>query len=392
MNLVRLSLAGLRGSRLTHVLNILVLALGLGTVTLLLLFSAALTGRLVRDAKGIDIVVGAKGSPLQLVLSAVYQADVPTGNIPLEAVDVLRRDPLIDRAVPLALGDAVGRFRIVGTTPDYIDLHGARLARGALWQHPMEAVLGADAASTLHVKIGDHFTGAHGTAGNGMAHKEFPYAVTGILARTGGVIDRLALTSVESVWEIHAHPGQADVPREVTAVLLHARTPLAIVVLPHRINTQTAWQAAVPSIEAARLIALLGFGISAFRALAFVLIGSAGIGMLIALVMRMRERRQEFAVLRLLGATRWHLFACVLIEALVLAASGAVAGLLLGHLAAYALGAWFPSGEALSAMSAQLRPSEWRVPAAALAIGCIAALFPAWTAYRSDVAASLSGA
>jgi putative ABC transport system permease protein len=253
-------------------------------------------------------------------------------------------------------------------------------------------VLGADAASALRLKIGDHFIGAHGVSGNGAGHKEFPYVVTGILARTGGVIDRLALTSVESVWEIHAHPGQAEAPKEVTAVLLHARTPLAIVVLPHRINTQTAWQAAVPSIEAARLIALLGFGIAAFRALAFVLIGSAGIGMLVALVTRMRERRQEFAVLRLLGATRWHLFASVLIEALVLAASGAVAGLLLGHLTAYALGAWFPSGEALAAISVQFHASEWRVPAAALVVGCIAALVPAATAYRSDVAASLSGA
>ena len=114
MNLITLSLAGLRGGRLTHALNILVLALGLGTVTLLLLVSGALTDRLVRDGRGIDIVVGAKGSPLQLVLSAVYQADVPTGNIPLDAVDTLQHDPLINHAVPLALGDAVGRFRKIG--------------------------------------------------------------------------------------------------------------------------------------------------------------------------------------------------------------------------------------------------------------------------------------
>jgi putative ABC transport system permease protein len=391
MNLLTLSLAGLRGSRLTHGLNILVLALGLGTVTLLLLFSGALTDRLVRDGRGIDIVVGAKGSPLQLVLSAVYQADIPTGNIPLDAVESLRRDPLIERAVPLALGDAVGRFRIVGTTAQYIDLYGATLSRGALWQHPMEAVLGAGAAARLHLGVGDHFTGAHGVTGNGPAHTEFPYTVTGILAPTGGVIDRLALTAVESVWEIHAHHGQAATPPEVTAVLLQARTPLAIVSLPHRINTQTGWQAAVPSFEAARLVSLLGVGASAFRALAIVLIVSAGLGMLIALVTRMRERRRELAVLRLLGATRSQLFVTVLIEALALAATGAAAGMLLGHAAAWALAAWLPSGETLSAMSLHLAPSEWQIPAAALAVGILAALIPAVTAYRSDVAVALRG-
>jgi putative ABC transport system permease protein len=157
VNLLTLSLAGLRGGRITHVLNILILALGLGTVTLLLLFSGALTDSLVRDGRGIDIVVGAKGSPLQLVWSAVYQADVPTGNIPLEAVETLRNDPMIAEAVPLALGDAVGRFRIVGTTPDYIGLYGAHLATGVLWQHPMQAVLGAEAAAHLHLAIGAQF-------------------------------------------------------------------------------------------------------------------------------------------------------------------------------------------------------------------------------------------
>jgi putative ABC transport system permease protein len=391
MNLVTLSLAGLRGARLTHTLNILVLALGLGTVTLLLLVSAALTDRLVRDGRGIDLVVGAKGSPLQLVLSAVYQADVPTGNIPLDAVETLRRDPLVDQAVPLAMGDSVGRYRIVGTTPEYIGLYGATLSRGALWQRPMEAVLGADAAAHLHLGIGDKFVGAHGVNGNGPKHVEFPYTVTGILRPSGSVIDRLTLTAVESVWEIHARPGEPQAPREVTAVLLHARTPLAIVVLPHRINTQTTWQAAVPSQEAARLVSLLGFGAAAFHALAIILIVSAGLGMLIALITRLRERRQECAVLRLLGATRLQLFTTVLIEALALAAIGAVAGLLLGHVSAFVLASWFPSGETLAAMSLRPLASEWRIPLAALAVGFLAALIPAVTAYRSDVAAVLGG-
>jgi putative ABC transport system permease protein len=392
MNLLRLSLAGLRGSRLTHALNILILALGLGTVTLLLLFSSTLTERLTRDARGIDLVVGAKGSPLQLVLSTVFQSDIPTGNIPLGVADAYLHNPMVDFGVPLALGDAVGTFRIVGTTPDYLRLYDATLARGRLWQRPMEAVLGAATTRYLRLGIGDTFVGAHGVNGTGGAHKRFPYTVTGILAPTGSVIDRLVLTSVESVWKVHENHFQVARPREITALLLRVRTPLAIIILPHQINSETALQAAVPSFEAARLFSLLGFGLAAFRALAGVLVVSAGLGILIALVTRIRERRHELAVLRLLGASRGQLFAIVLIEAMVLAGFGAAAGLLLGHTAAWALAEWLPSGHALASMSVGWQPTEWRIPAAALTIGFLAATIPAVTAYRSDVSSALGGA
>lgn len=392
MNLLTLSLAGLRGARLTHTLNILILALGLGTVTLLQLFSSTITERIVRDTRGIDLVVGAKGSPLQLVLSAVFQADIPTGNIPLDEAATILRSPMVESGAPVALGDSVSSFRIVGTTPDYLRLYGAALARGRLWQRPMEAVLGAETVRHLRLAIGDSFAGAHGLTGKGDVHKGFPYTVTGILAPTGSVIDRLVLTSVESVWKVHENRFRLAQPREVTAVLLHVRTPFAIVTMPHQINSQTALQAAVPSFEAARLLSLLGFGLAAFRALAGILIVSSGLGILIVLVTRMRERRQELAVLRLLGASRGQLFITVLIEAAALATIGAAAGLLLGHAAAWGLAEWLPSGHALAAMNVGWQPSEWRIPAVALGIGFIAAAIPAVTAYRSDVSLALRGA
>jgi putative ABC transport system permease protein len=392
MNLLTLSLAGLRDARLTHALNILVLALGIGTVTLLLLFSGSMTDRLVRDARGIDMVVGAKGSPLQLVLSTVFQADIPTGNIDAGEVAVLAHNPMIARAVPLALGDAAHGFRIVGTTPEYLGLYGAHLAAGRVWQAPMEAVLGAQAAQAMRLHLGDQFVGAHGIRGDGEMHTGFPYTVTGILAPTGRVIDRLIMTPVESVWRVHEDEKRPGDPLEVTAVLLQARTPLALVMLPHVINSRTPYQAAVPSFEAARLFSLLGLGLSAFRAMGGVLIVSAGLGMLIALVTRLRERRSELATLRLLGASRGQLFVSVLIEALVLAGIGAVAGIALGHAVAWGLSVYVPSGQALASMSIGWRSSEWSLLAVALGVGVLAAVIPAVTAYRSDVSSALGGA
>jgi putative ABC transport system permease protein len=395
MNLLTLSIAGLRGGFLTHALNSIVLGLGLGTITLLLLFSAAVGDRIVRDARGIDLVVGAKGSPLQLVLSTVFQADVPTGNIPLAEALTLLKNPMIERGVPMALGDAVKSFRIVGTTPDYLDVYGARLAEGRIWGQPMEAVLGAETARRLKLSVGDSFVGAHGVAGNGEAHAATPYTVTGILAPTGSVIDRLALTPIESVWKVHEghrhhEAGTPEAGPEVTAILLHVRTPLAVVTLPHQIDAQTGMQAAIPSFEAARLLSLLGFGLDAFRALAGILIASAGLGMLIALVTRMRERRRELAVLRLLGATPAQLFATILIEAMLLAGAGAALGLLFGHAIVWGLAEFLPAGHALAGMSLGWRPSEWLIPAVALGIGLVASLVPAVTAYRTDVSAALA--
>jgi putative ABC transport system permease protein len=393
VNLFTLSLAGLRGNGLTHALNSVLLGLGLGTVTLMLLISGAIGDRVVRDARGIDLVVGAKGSPLQLVLSTVFQADIPTGNIPLAEADTLLHNPMIDRGAPLALGDAVKGFRIVGTTPNYLDFYGAKLGEGQIWQQPMDAVLGATVAAKLQLHVGDSFVGAHGVAGNGEMHEGSPYHVTGILSPTGSVIDRLVITPVESVWQVHeGHHHQEDGgAREVTAVVLHAKTPLAIVTLPFQINSQTNYQAASPSIEAARLFSTLGFGLTTVRAFGGILIVSAGLGMLIALTTRLRERRRELATLRLLGATPRQLFAMVVIEAMLLAALGAILGLVFGHAAGWAMEALLPAGDAMTAMDLHARASEWAIPALAFGVGLIAAILPAVGAYRTDVASALAG-
>jgi putative ABC transport system permease protein len=399
MNVWRLALASLRDARLTQLLNVATLALGLGTLTMLLLIAGSVTDRLVRDAQGIDLVVGAKGSPLQLVLSTVFQVDNPTGNIPLAEVGTLAADPLIARAVPLALGDAAQGFRIVGTTPDYLSLYRAGFAVGQVWSEPMQAVLGATAARAMGLALGARFVGAHGVLGNGMSHSATPYTVTGILAPTGRVIDRLILTPVESVWKVHEGHGHAHAAgdgdsadaggREVTAVLLQGRTPLAQIALPYRINRDTPFLAAVPAQEWARLLGVLGFGFAAFRAVGWALVASAALAMQLALLARLRERRQDWAVLRLLGASRTQVFMVILIEAMLLAAAGGVSGLVLGHSAGLLIATLAPVGSAVSVLDASLRRSEVVIPVTALLIGVVAAGVSILAAHRRDVAQDL---
>src|SRR4029079_14920989 len=174
---------------------------------LLLLATAQLEERMGRDARGIDLVAGAKGSPMQLVLSAVFHLDGPTGNIPLAAAQALERSPAVKKSIPLALGDSFRGHRVVGTSHDYPAHYGAKLAAGQLWNAPMEAVLGADVAMQARLAVGSTFTGAHGLAEGGDLHEQEPFKVVGVLAPTGTVLDRLVLTSIESVWEIHEHGG-----------------------------------------------------------------------------------------------------------------------------------------------------------------------------------------
>ena len=201
----RLALAYARRRPLATILVVLLLSLGVAIVTLTLLVTHEIEARLTRDAEGIDLVVGAKGSPLQLVLAGVYHADVPPGNIPLSSLADLRAHPQISEVIPLALGDSVHGYRIVGTEPSLVAHYHGVPARGALWTKPMDAVLGSDVARATGLDVGATFTGSHGLADGGGEHAGQPYSVVGVLAATGTVLDRLVLTPLESVWNVHEH-------------------------------------------------------------------------------------------------------------------------------------------------------------------------------------------
>jgi putative ABC transport system permease protein len=189
MSLLTISFAYLRSRLLGTILVATLLALGIATITVLMLVTAQLEERMQRDARGIDLVAGAKGSPLQIILSAIYHLDVPTGNISLARANEIARHRLVRRAIPLALGDSFHGFRIVGTNTDYPALYGAGLAAGTWWNKPLEAVLGSEVAAQTGLGPGATFAGAHGLGEGGGEHGDARYKVVGVLAPTGSVID-----------------------------------------------------------------------------------------------------------------------------------------------------------------------------------------------------------
>ncbi|NBS46591.1 MAG: ABC transporter permease [Betaproteobacteria bacterium] len=374
-------------------LNLALLAVSVASITLVLLVREQVDRAFERDLAGIDVVVGAKGSPLQLILAGVFHIDLPPGNIPWSEVQALRENPQVAQLIPLSLGDSFRGFRIVGTSGEYIAHYGAALASGAMWAAPMEAVVGTQVAREAGLRVGASFAGSHGLGAGGSTHDQAPYTVTGVLAPCRCVLDRLILTATDSVWQLHEKMNAADeadrralqAEREVTMALIRYRSPLAAVTFPRYINASTPLQAASPAVEVTRLFRLLGVGTEVLRGFGVALLLAAGLSMFIAMWSAVRERLADLAMLRMLGAPAGRVAGLVACEALWLAWIGTAVGLAAGHALAEAVGQVLQAQRSLPITGAYLAAAEAWIALLALGVAAVAALLPALTAYRVDV-------
>ncbi|HXE98360.1 MAG TPA: ABC transporter permease [Dongiaceae bacterium] len=421
MNSLSLSYAYLRHKVLSTALTITTFAAGVAMIVVMLLVNAQLQNEFSSNLKGIDLVVGGKGSPMQLILSSVFHLDVPTGNIPLDEAEKLGKHPMIKEAIPLALGDNYQGFRIVGTTQAYPAHYQAMMKPGGrYWEKEMEAVLGAEVAAKSGLKPGDTFSGSHGLTSGGELHSEFPYKVVGILEPTGTVVDRLALTGRESVWYIHEHHDhdhdedadehrneahhhgndhadehdhehehghghEHEHEREITALLISYNSPLAAVGLPRLVNSTTSMQAASPAFEIARLTAFMGTGTETLKYFAWFLIILAGFGIFAGLYNAMNERRYDLALMRSFGARPGKLFALMMSESLVVSLISVAVGLMMGHLLVEGIATWLAGTKHIHMTGRLFLPEEiWLIPTT-LIVGALAALLPAVRVYRIDI-------
>jgi putative ABC transport system permease protein len=372
-------------------LNVLLIALGVATMTVLLLVSTQMERSFERDLAGVDVVVGAKGSPLQMILAGILHVDVPAGNIPLEAAQELAKDPRVKQLIPLSLGDSFEGFRIVGTTHAYPALYGAKLAAGALWTQPMQAVAGADVSGRL--SLGATFAGTHGLASGGEVHDKAKYQITGHLQRCGCVLDRLILTSTESVWQVHekeialdeADKKALQEEREITFGLIQYVSPLAAVSFPRFVNQSTDLQAAAPALEITRLFRMLGVGTQVLQAFAAVLLAVAAISLWMSITQALRERRGDLAMLRMLGASHGKVASLLLVETLLLALVGWLTGVLLGHLLTSVIAYLLAQERSLVISGALWLPEELLLLAGVLGLSVLAVAWPLRQVYGQDV-------
>lgn len=381
---------------LNTLLSILLLASSVAIITLLIVMQKQFEEQFSSNADDIDLVLGAQGSPLQLVLSSVYQVDTPTGNIDYDSASVWMRHPFVQLAIPLAYGDNYLGYKIVGTTPEYLEKFKAEITKGKIFEKEFEVVLGYTVAQKLNLKLGDKFNGTHGDAKEGEKHEEFQYVVVGIASKTGKVVDNIILSTIGSVWAMHGHEheeGHEDVqePKEITSVLLKFRSKMGIVTWPRIISQNTKMQAASPAIEINRLFTLFGIGLKTLEYLAYGIMLISGISIFISLFNRLKERQYEFALLRLHGASRFQILSLVIVESLFLCSVGYFFGTIIGR-----IGLRWISNATAEDFKMEFNPIEiiWDKEGylflITLFVGILAAIIPAVKAYRMNISKTLA--
>lgn len=363
-----------------------------------------------REAALFDIVVGAKGSPLQLVLSSVYHMDVPTGNVPYALYEKLRANPRIETAIPIGLGDNYKGYRIVGTEPHLFELKENTdgplffgLQDGRYFKDDFEVVLGQQVAQTTQLKVGDTFAGTHGlvsTPGS-EEHGDFPYRVVGILKPTGTAQDRAIFGSLGSVWRIHDAEAQEHQsiqgtaakeppPRETTAVLVRLKARGLRLWVADDVRKNTEGMPAIPVNEILRLYQ------NVLEPMQRILLTVAGAVVVVAcltvlttLYQAAERRRRDVAIIRCLGGKRYEVGLLMLLEATLLTLTGIAAGWLLGH------GLLMAGGEIIR-LRTGLLINPWSIDAVELkALGVVAlcglaaGLVPAIACYRRTPAHDL---
>ncbi|MEL6389100.1 MAG: FtsX-like permease family protein [Bacteroidota bacterium] len=418
MNLLRFTWKNLRYRPLAMLLSLVLFSLGVGLISLLFLLEDQLQDNFEKNLAGVDLVIGAKGSPLQMILSSMYHIDAPTGNIPISEIRPFLnpKHPLIESALPISLGDSYRGFRIVGSSTEILDWYEASIAEGEIWTKNFDVTLGAAVAGTLDMKIGDRFKSSHGFLDDeDMAHDDVQdFVVRGILNRTGSVIDQLILTTPQTYWYVHEvsneidatnsdhvdHDHHSEVPlplieeegsRDITNLLLRFRGHnFQALNMQRSINENTDMQAATPAIEINRLFALMDSGEKVLKILAYVIVLVSGLSIFIALFSSLRERRYELSLLRVMGAGKVRLFGMIILEGLFLAFIGYLIGTVLAHLGMEIIGRILSADYRYSFTGITFLTKELWLLAGALLIGLVASFIPAQQAAQTDIAETLS--
>ena len=311
----------------------LLMILGMTIITVSILVNQITKDTFNKNNPNLDVVVGAKGSPLQLVLSSIHHIDIPTGNISYKNAKNIIKHPAIKFGVPISLGDNFQNFRIVGTDKKLFKLYNAEIKIGSIWEKPMQAVIGYNVATLTKLKIEKFFVGSHGMIDTGDIHAEQPYKVVGILKRTGTVLDNLIITSLESVWSLHSNQNDAVMNNnnlEVTALLLKYKNKTSAFSFPRLINKNTNMQAASPNLEISKLFKLTGEAHKVINYLSVLIVSLSFVGILFTLLNNISERKYDLAILRTLGFTKEKIFSIILIEGMTISFLGSFIGLMFG--------------------------------------------------------------
>ena len=396
MNIFKLSIKNILNKPLSSAISLALLVLGIGIISLLLQLNSLIKNQMDNNLKGIDMVVGAKGSPLQLILSSVYHVDSPTGNISLDEAEKISENRMVGSSIKLLYGDNYKGFRIVGAEKKFIDLYKGVIKEGKEWKNSYEVLVGSKVHKKLKINIGDELVSSHGLRETGESHDDKSFKVVGILKPSNSVMDQLIITSPQSVWSIHDNHDHQEGDdhlhndKEITAMLIKFKSPMNIIQFPRQINENTNLQAAVPSYEISRLFKLFGFGIETLSYLAYIIIIVSGFSLFINLFNSMSERKYEMALIRTLGASRFQLSTMIIFESLMLTISGFILGMLFSRFGVMFVSSLMEESLNYSINSFRILSEEYWLLGLSVLIGFISSIIPALQVYNMNISKILA--
>ena len=414
MAILSLTLRSLLNRRYTALLTIS--AIALSTALLLGVERVRVEARagFAQTISGTDLVVGARGGQVQLLLYAIFRLGNPTNTMRWDSYRAIARHPAVAWSVPLMLGDAHRDFRVLGTTPDYFTRYrygrgrALEFAAGQPFADVFDAVLGADVARQLGYALGHELTISHGTgAVSFVQHDTLPFRVVGILAKTGTPVDRtihVGLAGIEAVhlgWEGGAAPRHAPTaaavameltPQAISAALVGLESRLALFGVQREINHYASepLTAVIPGVALQELWDLMGVAERALLAISACVVGVGLLGMLTAILSGLNERRREMAILRSVGARPLQVFGLLMSEAWLLALLGAALGVALLYGALWLGRPLIEAQWGLYLAIGPLAPREWALLAIILGIGTLIGAVPGYRAYRYSLADGLT--
>ncbi len=380
-----------------------------------------------QSVSGVDLIVGARSSPVQLMLFSVFHIGSVPQSMSMDSVQQLSQHRSVSWVVPLSLGDSHRGFPVLGTTPAYFqhfaygDKQPLALQQGAVFAGNLdglyEAVIGAEVAHKMGYGLGQRITLGHGMHDHDHDHEveeadehaDKPFKVVGILAPTGTPVDRTVHVSLQALQALHLDwvagtpmPGgqiPADQarkfnlePEEVTAALVGLKSRAAVFNVQRFVNQYEveALMGVMPGVALGELWSVLGVGENALLAVSALVALVSVVSLMAVVLAGLNERRRELAVLRAVGAGPRHVLGLLTLEGVWVTCAGVVLGVLLAQAGMALATPWLQQSLGIRLQMAVPLPTQLALAGAVLLAGLLASLGPAWRAYRLSLADGLS--
>lgn len=417
MVLFSLAWHSLKNRKLTTALTVLSIALSVALLVGVELVRVGARESFSNTISQTDLIVGARGGTLQLLLYSVFRMGSATNNLRYETYRHFARHPAVDWTIPYSLGDSHRGFRVVGTTPDFYSRYRYRrdrkieLAQGRIPDAVFDVALGSDVAASLGYRIGDPIALTHGVSGaHGILdHDDKPFKVCGILGRTATPVDRSLYIPLEGMEAMHIDWGQGAPPmpgeetpasqihkqdlkvEQITAFLLRAKSRIDTLRLQREINTYEAepLTAIIPGVALAELWLTVSYAEDALSVVTFFVLIVGLLGMLVSLYTSLNERRREMAILRAIGAGPAKVISLLVLESGLLSFAGTAFGMVLVYALTYVAQPMIERRFGLYLPIAAPTPAGWLYMGAVLVLGVLIGFVPAIKAYRNALSDGL---